>query len=59
MKALIINIVVLALFEVLSSILLPEGKLKKMTLSVIGLYLLYALIVPIISFISSGVIFDF
>ncbi len=51
MRTFIINIVCCTIFEVLAGILLPEGRLRKFTLSVVGLYLFCSIAYPIISFL--------
>jgi len=42
------NIVGCSIMQVLSSILLPEGKIKKFVLSTISIILFYAIVSPLI-----------
>lgn len=54
MNFVIYNVLICIVFEVLTGLLLPSGKLKNITLSVISLYLFYVILTPIFTFIDSG-----
>ena len=48
----IANIVGCAILEVMCGVILPEGKMRKFVLSIVGIYLFYAVVFPITSFVS-------
>lgn len=48
----VLNIVFGVIVEVLVGVLLPEGRMKKFTLSVISVFLLYIIITPICQFLG-------
>lgn len=56
MKGFIINIIVCSLFEVFAGILLPSGKMKGICMSLIGFYLFYVILLPVVGFINIGTI---
>jgi len=54
MKSIIFNILICVVFEVLTGLLLPSGKLKNITLSVVSLYLFYVILAPVCTFLETG-----
>ncbi len=51
MNSFLISIVGCVMLEVIASILLPDGNMKKFTLSIISLFLFYSLVYPLTGFI--------
>ena len=49
----IISVVNCVILEVLASLLLPEGKIKKFALSIISVFLFYSIVYPLCGFIKS------
>jgi len=47
----IYNIVGCVFLEVVSGLLLPEGRMKNFTLMMVGFYLFYVVLCPIIDFV--------
>lgn len=54
MNSFVLSIVGCVILEVLASILLPDGDMKKFTLSIISIFLFYSLLNPIIDFVKEG-----
>ncbi len=52
MKEIIVNLVGCVFIEVLSGVLLPEGKMRKFSLSIISFFMFYCLVYPICNNLS-------
>ena len=53
MRSILVNILVCTIFEVFAGLMIPEGKMQKIVLSIIGIYLFFVMISPVINFIQS------
>lgn len=51
MSSLFLSIVVGVVFEVVVGILLPEGSTRKISLSVISLYIFYLILIPVLNLV--------
>ena len=52
----ILNLVCCCVMDVIAGVLLPEGRIRKLALSVISLFLFCCLVMPLISFLKLKII---
>ncbi len=50
----IVNVVCCAVLQIIASIMLPEGRMRAFTLSIIGLYLFFSIVSPLCDFLFEG-----
>ena len=53
MQTFILNIVSCVVFKIIITLLMPEGQMKKFSLSAVSLMLFYSFVYPIIQFINT------